>query len=158
MKLSELISAVKDLQGKVAALLTSKAQASEDQLQKFSSALAQIQAETVPQMESATANIAKLEAQIKTSGEEITRLKADLAAANEKATKAEASAGVKAAEIAAGQGVPAIKEPKADGGSSDGADLKAELDKITDPTMRTQFYRKHKAALRTVNIADRANK
>jgi len=157
MKLSELISAVKDLQAKVTSLLTSKAQASDEQLRKFSSELENIQAQTVPQLQSAEATIASLEAKVKAYGDEMIKLKADLDNAIDKAAKAEASVGMKAAEIAASQGIPAIKEPKTDGGSSEGADLAVELEKITDPTLRTQFFRKHKSALRMSKLAERAN-
>jgi len=72
------------------------------------------------------------------------QLKADLEAEKKSVDKKASS---KALEITAGQGQAPIKPGTANPATAGGGDIIAQLNSIEDPTERTVFYRKNKAAI-----------
>lgn len=102
---------------------------------------------TIKELQASAVTAATTNATLDTS---LAALTTDLVAANAKVTETLAGLGVKPETI------PAAGAPAA--GAAAGKSLMDQMTAITDPTARTIFYRKNKAAFAAASLAERAGK
>ena len=90
--------------------------------------------------------LASLTAELATKEKAIIAATAEINSLKTAVTTAEKSASAKAAEIVAAQGCPPVAGLNVPVPTSP-ADLMAQFQRISDPKLKTEFYRKHRAIL-----------
>ena len=166
MKLSEIVSALNELKATVSAFIGDKAKATSDAVSAFATKLSTLESGIVAELSQKTADLLTAQASISTLTAANTKLSAEATTINESLSaalaslkieiQADASSADKISALADGVSktlaklnVDASKIPasNADAGTG-GTDIVAQLNEISDPVKRSQFYRANAKAIK----------